>query len=68
MHACSAINLDVSNNSMLHALKLAVYFVRRLEITWIMSNIADIVNITTANWYVLAMLVFNVNSPMCNIS
>lgn len=50
-HVCSAIDQDVSNSFMSHALKRVVFCAKRPATIWTMSNIAAIVNIITVNWY-----------------
>jgi hypothetical protein len=47
--ACSVIRLAAGNSSMLLVPRLLACYVRRLAITWTMSNTAAIVNITTQN-------------------
>ena len=43
-HVCNATNQVANKVFMSHAPNVLDYFVKKLETTWIMSNIADIVN------------------------
>lgn len=66
---CNAIDQGVSNNFMSHALKHVVFCARRPGTIWTMSNIADIVNIITVNWYELILCLINQkNYPIHHVS
>lgn len=54
--ACSVTRQAAGSNFMSHVHRLWAYFVRKLAIILIMSNIADIASIIIQNWSVIYTL------------